>query len=182
MEFHPQDSSSYLMIKKMSAENEKQIELTENLLKNNVIPDKVSRLNKNQLDVVHALLLLNTIVIYFLTQFNPDSIISKSQPLAEEIEKTVLELLKENAKLKGELFILIRGIINQNYWEIILRISTSSLIETLQRTNTSMKDQLTTFTKLQEEVLKIHQSHQHKFEETKDLVLKVIAVKNLLPS
>lgn len=36
-----------------------------------------------------------------------------------------------------------------------------------------MKNQLTAFTQLQEEVFKIHQSHKQKFEETKELVLKV---------
>lgn len=47
------------------------------------------------------------------------------------------------------------------------------IIDTLQQNNTAMKQQLTTLTKLQEEVFKIHQSHKQKFEETKDLVLKV---------
>lgn len=44
------DNSSFVMIKKMSAENRKQIELTDNLLKNsalNVIIDKVSKVYKN---------------------------------------------------------------------------------------------------------------------------------------
>lgn len=41
-----------------------------------------------------------------------------------------------------------------------------------------MKQQLTTLTKLQEEVCKIHLSHKQKFEETKELVLKVSIMLN----
>ena len=44
----PVDNSSYVMINKMSAENRKQIELTDNLLKNsalNVIIEKESGIN-----------------------------------------------------------------------------------------------------------------------------------------
>lgn len=50
--FQSLDNSSYMMIKKMSAENRKQIELTDSLLKNsalNVIVDKVSLINLSSL-------------------------------------------------------------------------------------------------------------------------------------
>lgn len=53
------------------------------------------------------------------------------------------------------------------------------IIETLQQNNATMKQQLTTLTKLQEEVCKIHLSHKQKFEETKELVLKVSIMLNL---
>lgn len=119
--FQSLQNNSFVIIEEMSAENQKQIKLTDNLLKNSV------------LDVI-------------IDKFNSDSIV-KNQPLAEEIEKTVYELLKENAKLK----------------------------ETLQQNNATMKQQLTTLTKLQEEVCKIHLSHKQKFEETKELVLKLRA-------
>jgi len=49
------DNSSYMMVEKMFAENRKQIELTDNLLKNsalNVIIDKVSENCKTNVNLI----------------------------------------------------------------------------------------------------------------------------------
>lgn len=65
----------------------------------------------------------------------------------EEIQKRLHDLIKENLELK----------------------------ETLHQNNLAMKQQFSTLQTWQEEVFKVHKNHKEKFEETKSLILKLMA-------
>lgn len=65
----------------------------------------------------------------------------------EEIQKRLHDLIQENLELK----------------------------ETLHQNNLAMKQQFSTLQTWQEEVFKVHKNHKEKFEETKSLILKLMA-------
>ncbi|KAK7792290.1 hypothetical protein R5R35_004867 [Gryllus longicercus] len=65
----------------------------------------------------------------------------------EEIQRKLQEVLQENVELK----------------------------ETLHQNNLAMKQQFNTLVMWQDEVFKVHQSHKEKFQETKELILKLKA-------
>lgn len=65
----------------------------------------------------------------------------------DEIQKKLQEVVQENVELK----------------------------ETLQQNNLAMKQQFNTLIMWQEEVYKVHQNHKEKFQETKELILKLRA-------
>jgi NF-kappa-B essential modulator NEMO len=72
---------------------------------------------------------------------------------AEEVHNKLQEVLKENIDLK----------------------------EALQQNNLAMKQQFTTLSTWNEEVLSVHQSHKSKFDEMKTLIVKVCKLPRLLP-
>jgi hypothetical protein len=72
---------------------------------------------------------------------------------AEEVHKKLQEVLKENIELK----------------------------EALQQNNLAMKQQFSTLSTWHEEVLSVHQSHKSKFDEMKELIVKVCYLLRPLP-
>lgn len=95
----PFEENSLLNLEEMSAENQRQADEADSLINNSAIQaivDKVIRDFYILCCFQPPLLLINSCIF----QFNLDNF-AKNHPLADDIENSVRELIKENIKLKG---------------------------------------------------------------------------------